>query len=208
MKKISKLQFITNAKDCKTICLQVNEAIEAGVDWVQFRMKDTSYEERLSVAQKVKEICVQNNVSFIINDDVRLTKEIQADGVHLGLDDMNPIKAREILGEDAIIGATCNTFSHIQERHKQRVDYIGLGPFRFTTTKKNLSPLLGLDGYSTILQDMKKNGIDTPIIAIGGIQEDDITDIANTSVYGIAVSSLITSSDNKKNIINQIHNAI
>ena len=208
MKKISKLQFITNAKDCEAICSQVNEAIEAGVDWVQFRMKDTSYKERLSVAQKVKEICSESNVSFIINDDVILTKEIQADGVHLGLDDMNPLKAREILGDNVIIGATCNTFSHIQERHKQCVDYIGLGPLRFTTTKKNLSPLLGLDGYNTILQEMKKNNIEIPIIAIGGIQEDDIADIANTDIYGIALSSLITSSDNKKNIINQIHNAI
>ena len=118
-----------------------------------------------------------------------------ADGVHLGKNDMPVDEARRLLGHDKIIGGTANTFEDIERLHRQGTDYIGCGPFRFTTTKKSLSPVLGLEGYKRIVSDMKAHGIDLPIVAIGGILKSDIADIMQTGVTGIAVSGGILNAE-------------
>ena len=115
------------------------------------------------------------------------------DGVHLGQNDMNPAEARKILGADFIIGGTCNTYEDIL-KIKDDVDYIGCGPFRFTTTKKNLAPVLGLDGYKEIVWNCRSNNINIPIVAIGGITAEDIPDILNAGPNGIALSGTILNS--------------
>lgn len=207
MKKIEEIQFITDAKDSASLITQVEEIAKTQVNWIQFRMKDETYETKLDTGKKVREICHKYNKIFIVNDDVYIAKGLKADGIHLGILDMNPIKAREILGKDAIIGATCNNIKEIIQRAEQGVDYIGLGPFRFTTTKKKLAPTLGIEGYLDILSQMKERNINIPIIAIGGICTEDIKQIMQTGVHGIALSSLITRAENKKEIINQIFKA-
>lgn len=128
---------------------------------------------------------------FLLDDHVELVRQLGADGVHLGKNDMPVDKARKILGPDIIIGGTANTIEDIIRLHKQEADYIGCGPFRFTTTKKNLSPILGLDGYKSIVLKMKELGIDLPIVAIGGITVEDIPAVMGTGVSGIALSGAI-----------------
>ena len=96
---------------------------------------------------KQSKICRKYNATLILNDHVHLVKEIGANGVHLGKSDMSPVKARELLGSNYIIGGTANNMEDIRQLHKSGVDYIGLGPFRFTRTKKNLAPILGIEGY-------------------------------------------------------------
>ncbi|MNI24418.1 Thiamine-phosphate synthase [compost metagenome] len=127
-----------------------------------------------------------------MNDYPHLAKAAGAFGVHLGLQDMPVPKARQIINPDQIIGGTANTFEHILQRVAEGVDYIGLGPFRFTRTKENLSPIVGLEGYRKLMEQVKNAGITTPIIAIGGIEADDIEAILETGVYGIAVSAVLT----------------
>lgn len=117
--------------------------------------------------------------------------EVGAKGVHLGKNDMAPAQARNMMGRGFVIGGTANTFEDIVRLNDQRVDYIGLGPFRFTETKKNLSPILGLEGYERIIAQCREAGIDLPVVAIGGITADDIPAILNTGVSAIALSSTI-----------------
>jgi len=161
-------------------------------------MKGVSYpnEDRMALALEAKRLCREHDAVFIIDDDVALVKQIHADGVHLGKNDMPISEARSILGQDFIIGGTANTFADVKAHYEAGADYIGCGPFRFTTTKKGLSPVLGLEGYRSIVEQMKAEGINLPIVAIGGITEQDVTDIMQTDVSGIAVSGAVLNADN------------
>ena len=189
------LQYITSPREGMSLEKQVESVLRGGVSWVQLRLKDASKDEFIIAARSVKKLCQRYNATFIINDNVDLAKIIDADGVHLGKDDMDPLVAREILGQNKIIGATCNTWEDIENNSLKKVDYIGLGPFAFTTTKKNLSPVLGLEFYKNIVQEMQKADINIPIYAIGGIKESDISPLLSTGVKGIALSSLIKDAD-------------
>ena len=198
---ISQLHYITH--DLEDISHQqlVINACEAGIDWVQLRVKNKHYNEWLNISKEVKKICNQYKVKLIINDNVSIAKIVNADGVHLGKTDVDPLEARNELGEKAIIGGTANTFNDIKTLVDKGVAYIGLGPYRFTSTKSNLSPILGLQGYKEILEQCKTTNITVPIIAIGGIQPQDVKELINMGVYGIAVSSAITMAKNINDII-------
>ncbi|MES2138939.1 MAG: thiamine phosphate synthase [Bacteroidota bacterium] len=197
----SKLQYISQGFTAKEQLENIQSTLDAGCEWIQLRFKNAGEKEFSSVAQQVKNSCEKFNATFIINDNVELAKKIDADGVHLGLQDMSVIQARAILGVNKIIGGTANTLSDVLTRIDERCDYIGLGPFRFTSTKTNLSPVLGLDGYKNIMNEVLKNKAHIPIYAIGGISIDDVAPILNTGVYGIAVSGTITSHSNKKKLL-------
>lgn len=189
------IMYISDHREGYTIAEQVEAVCKGGVDWIQLRMKDSSDDEMLEVGKLVKAVCKRYGATFIINDRVHIAKALDADGVHLGKNDMDPAKARQILGEDKIIGATCNTFADIEMRNKQAVDYIGVGPFRYTTTKKNLSPVLGLEGYSRLVCQCREAGISLPMFAIGGITTNDFADVMSTGVTGIALSGEILRAD-------------
>lgn len=190
------VQYITAPKDGMSLCEQVEAVCRGGMRWVQLRMKGASIEEFLQTGKIVKEICHKYNALFIINDNVEVARQLDADGIHLGKEDMNPLQARVILGENKIVGATCNTWEDIMLRQEQRVDYIGLGPYTFTTTKERLSPVLGLEGYQRLVKQMQENDIDIPVFAIGGITERDIPSLMKTGIQGIALSGLIKNSNN------------
>ena len=189
------LQYITDYKEGVSIPEQVESVCRGGCRWVQLRMKEATREEFTRVGRIVKEICRRHGALFLVNDNVDIALELDADGVHLGKEDMNPLEARKILGYTKIIGGTCNTFEDVVARFRQQVDYIGLGPFTYTSTKKRLSPILGIEGYRNILDACRKAGIHIPIHAIGGIRENDIQPILSTGVTGIALSSLLKNSD-------------
>ena len=195
-KKAFKLQFITHFTEQYSYLDSARMALEGGCRWIQLRMKDASDEEVEAIAIKVQELCRQYSATFIIDDRVELVKKLKADGVHLGKNDMPIAEARRILGNDFIIGGTANTFDDFKAHYLSGADYIGCGPFRFTTTKKKLSPILGLEGYRSITSQMKAEGINLPIVAIGGITIDDIPKIMQTGVTGIALSGTILRAEN------------
>lgn len=185
------LQYISHFTQQISYAEGIRMALEGGCRWIQLRMKDAPAEEIIACAEEVLPLCRRHGAKFLLDDHVELVRQLGADGVHLGKNDMPVDEARTILGPDIIIGGTANTIEDIIRLHKQGADYIGCGPFRFTTTKKNLSPILGLDGYKSIVLKMKELGINLPIVAIGGITVEDIPAVMGTGVSGIALSGAI-----------------
>lgn len=186
-----RLQFITNPTSVDEALAQAKAALEGGCRWIQLRWKDAPADGLVGAAHACADACRRHGAMFVIDDHVELVGQCGADGVHLGKNDMPPSEARRILGPCRIIGATANTPADIDNAVAQGADYIGYGPFRFTSTKKNLSPVLGLDGYRVATAHCRETGIGLPIVAIGGITADDIPAIMDTGVSGIAVSGVI-----------------
>lgn len=193
------IQFITHYTDSISYLDSVRIALNGGCKWVQLRMKNASVDEIRPVALEAQSLCKAAGATFIIDDHVALVKEIGADGVHLGKNDMPIDEARKILGDNFIIGGTANTFEDVEMHWKNSANYIGCGPFRFTTTKEKLSPVLGLEGYCKIVQQMKEAGIDLPIVAIGGITAEDVPEIMKTGVTGIALSGTVLRAEDPVN---------
>ncbi len=171
-------------------------ALEGGCRWIQLRMKDADEAEIERVARLVMPECKRMGAVFVIDDHVELALRLGADGVHLGKNDMPVDEARRLAGDGFIIGGTANTFEDVQRLAAQSADYIGCGPFRFTTTKKNLAPMLGIEGYKRILSQMKEHGITLPLVAIGGITNDDIPLLMAAGVSGIALSGSVLRAEN------------
>lgn len=167
-------------------------ALEGGCRWIQLRMKNTDDATFCRTAQEAMALCRQYGARLILDDRVHLVKRVGADGVHLGLADMPVGEARRLLGRHHIIGATANTLDQALAAVAAGADYLGCGPFRFTTTKEKLAPLLGLEGYRRILSGLRNQGVDIPVVAIGGIRLDDIAAILATGVQSIAVSGAVT----------------
>ena len=201
MKKISKLHYITNdAKLAEAACA-------GGADWIQLRLKQVPDEDYLNEAIRVKAVCKRFGATFIINDNVHVARDVGADGVHLGREDMSPDEARNILGEQAIIGCTANTRKDVAGLCEKKVDYIGLGPFRFTATKQKLSPVLGYAGYSRMMAYFQEASFTLPpVVAIGGIRLADVDDILNTGVHGIAISGAISNAADPVSALRQFKN--
>lgn len=190
------IQFITHSNNRYGYVDGARLALEGGCRWVQLRMKEATEAEFMAAAAEIGRLCKEHGATFVLDDHVEWVEKAGADGVHLGKNDMPIDEARKILGNDKIIGGTANTFEDVERLYRQGANYIGCGPFRFTTTKKNLSPVLGLEGYQHIVDQMKSHGINLPIVAIGGILESDIKAILATGVSGIAVSGGILNAEN------------
>lgn len=190
------IQFITHSNNRYGYVDGARLALEGGCRWVQLRMKEATEAEFMDAAAEIGRLCKEHGATFVLDDHVEWVEKTGADGVHLGKNDMPIDEARKILGNDKIIGGTANTFEDVERLYRQGANYIGCGPFRFTTTKKNLSPVLGLEGYQHIVDQMKSHGINLSIVAIGGILESDIKSILATGVSGIAVSGGILNAEN------------
>lgn len=183
------LQFITSVNEnIDTHFIAGICAFEGDCRWVQVRMKNQPIEEVLHTSSCLVDIGHNYGATVIIDDYVEIAMQTGADGVHLGRNDMSVREARELAGNDFIIGATANTFEDIKKAVVEGADYIGLGPFRFTTTKENLSPVLGIEGYRTILAQCREAGMQIPIVAIGGITREDIPELLGTGICGVAIS--------------------
>ena len=188
---MNNIQFITHENQRFGYVEGAEMALRGGCKWVQLRMKDATDNKFLSIGRKVAALCRSYNATFLLDDRVHLVAELGTDGVHLGKNDMPISEARRILGNKKIIGGTANTFSDVQHLAAQGADYIGCGPFRYTPTKRNLAPILGLEGYRNILKQMQQAGISLPLIAIGGIVSTDIAALQDIGVSGIAVSGAV-----------------
>ena len=190
------IQFITHSNSRYGYVEGARLALEGGCRWIQLRMKDAEEAEFLSAAKQTAAMCKEYGATFLLDDHVEWVEQTGADGVHLGKNDMPVDEARKILGANRIIGGTANTFEDVERLWRQGANYIGCGPYRFTTTKKNLSPVLGLEGYRRIIGQMKERGINLPVVAIGGILQPDIKDVMATGVSGIAVSGAVLNAEN------------
>lgn len=198
------LQFITHHTDRYDEISGTQAVLEGGCRWVQLRMKDAPTEEVLRIGREIEKLCREYGAKFILDDHVELVRELNADGVHLGKHDMPIAEARHILGQESLIGATANTFEDIERGVMQGADYIGLGPFRFTQTKRNLSPVLGVEGYRTIMKRCRNAGITLPVVAIGGITAADVREILTTGLTGIALSGALLQAESTTNETQQI----
>lgn len=202
------LQFITHFTDKYSYIDSAIMALEGGCRWIQLRMKDADESEIERTALKLIPECRRKGAVFVIDDHVELALRVGADGVHLGKNDMPVDEARKLAGNNFIIGGTANTFEDVSRLASQGADYIGCGPYRFTTTKKKLAPMLGLEGYKDILSRMRAHGISLPLVAIGGITCDDIPQLMEAGVSGIALSGSILRAgnpvDEMKKVVGQL----
>ena len=199
---ISKLHYITQENiEGETLISLTEKALQGGVDWVQLRMKKASYDEFLEHAKVIRNLTREYGAKLMINDNIHIAGEVDADGVHLGMNDMPVHDARLQLGLDKIVGGTCNTFEDIIRRSCENVDYIGLGPLRFTATKNELSPILGFEGFSEIFKQLQGRNITIPIIGIGAIEVEDVYKLIDIGLHGIAVASAINRENNPNQVI-------
>ncbi|KXO18108.1 MAG: thiamine phosphate synthase [Prevotella bivia] len=194
---MTSIQYITHENQRLSYLDGAILALMGGCKWVQLRMKEASDEEFLVVGSQLRELCKIYSATFILDDRVHLVKPLGADGVHLGKNDMPIDEARRCLQSDkVIIGGTANTFDDIKRLHQQGANYIGCGPFRYTETKKKLAPILGFQGYKSLVEKMKSEGITLPIFAIGGILYDDVKALLSIGIDGIAISGGVLNADN------------
>jgi len=206
---VNKLQYISQGETVWEQITNIHQTLDAGCKWIQLRFKNANKNDFEKAAAEVKTICDRYKARLIINDQVDIVHKVDACGVHLGLQDMPIEQARHILGKNKIIGGTANTLEDALKRANEKCDYIGLGPYRFTPTKKKLSPILGVEGINKIMQELTSQSIQIPVYAIGGITLNDLDKIMETRVAGIALSGEITTHPNKKELLenfNQILN--
>ena len=188
------LYFITDSNLTKKgILNDVKSAISAGVKIIQYREKEGTTREMFSKASAIKNMCVKANVLFIINDRVDIALATDADGVHLGDDDMPYHVARKLLGKNKIVGLTIHDLNEAKNAEVMGADYIGVSPIFKTTTKIDAGTPKGLNLIKEI-----KNNISIPFVAIGGINEDNIKSVLNAGAKSIAIISAIISKENVK----------
>lgn len=189
----SDFQFITHsAPGAGDELSQAREALEGGCRWIQLRMKESTMSEKLSMARAMRQLLDDyKDAVLIIDDHIDIAMLSGADGVHLGKNDLPVHEARKLVPPGFIIGATANTLEDVLEAVNEGADYIGLGPFRFTTTKQKLSAILGHEGYGKIFNYLHANKINIPLVAIGGITFDDLEALGKSGVRGVAVSGAI-----------------
>ena len=195
---MEKLLYISQETPESSHAENIRAACEAGCRWVQLRVKSGDVS---AVAFEAKQICDHFGAKLSINDHPVIARTIGAYGLHVGLQDVPVNEARKIVGKDCWLGGTANTLSDALMHAAAGADYIGAGPFRFTTTKKNLSPILGIEGYRGLMKGISGK---LPVLAIGGILLEDIPALMNTGVHGIAVSGLITHAPDKKVMVTRI----
>lgn len=169
----------------QTLYEQVEEALKGGATFIQLREKDLTEEEFLEEAKKIQQLCKKYRVPFIINDNVKLAKEIDADGVHVGQSDMEALDVRAQLGEDKIIGVSARTVEQALLAEKHGADYLGVGAVFQTGTKTDAREV----EHSVLKEICTK--VDIPVVAIGGITQDNVKELSGSGINGVAVISAI-----------------
>lgn len=202
----SRIYFITDSRlTRKNIFEDVMAAVNGGVKIVQYREKNKSKEEMVKEAKRIQEICKEKNVIFLVNDFVDIAIEVNADGVHLGMDDLAYEKAREILGNEKIVGLTVHNMHEALDAQNKGADYLGISPVFDTETKKDAGKGMGLSKLKEIVAK-----INIPCFGIGGINQDNYKVVMNTGVDGICMISAIVCQKNieetVKNFIKKIKN--
>lgn len=194
--KMLKLYAITDQQWSKdqTLAQQVEQAILGGVTMIQLREKNRSFDDCVSIAKEIKTITDKYKVPLIINDSVAVALAINADGVHIGQDDMPVDAVRQIIGPDKILGVSVHNYEEALHAFQSKADYLGVGAIFETTTKK--------DAKLVDMQTLKEitNNLSIPSVAIGGIKKDNIQMLKDTNIAGVAIVSDIFAA---KNIVEQ-----
>lgn len=181
----------------------VQEAVAAGVQVVQLREKTFSSRELVEIGLAIREITRQHGVHFIVNDRVDVALAVEADGVHLGQQDI-PVKyARQIMGSQKIIGISATTLAEALEARKAGADYLGVGPIFTTQSKPDAAAALGLEGLKQI-----REAVDLPLVAVGGINRANADTILEHGADCISVISAITAADNVYRATRELLNII
>lgn len=193
------VQFITHANDRFGYVEGAKMALEGGCRWIQLRTKAPGHEvdstEYVKLATMLNDLCQRYDATFVLDDNVEVVRRLKIAGVHLGLSDMPVDEVRQLLGPETVIGGTANTFEHIAQHVANGVDYVGCGPFRFTSTKQKLASTLGLEGYRSIVEQMRQQDISIPMVAIGGIVLDDLESLKQVGIRGVAVSGCVLNAE-------------
>lgn len=188
------LCFITDRKACKLSCEKMTlKVLRAGLKWVQYRDKEKSRREIYEEAIRLRKLTKDFNAVLIVNDYADIALAVDADGVHLGQDDLPVREAREIMWRDKIIGISTHSLEQAIDAEKEGADYIGFGPVFHTVTKDAGRPK-GTD----MLQEIKRH-VQIPVIAIGGINLENIKLVLDTGVDAVAVASAILKGNILKN---------
>jgi len=170
----------------KTLSEAVEKAVEGGCTMVQLREKNINSTEFLTKALRIKTSLKEYDIPLIINDYPQIALKCGADGVHLGQSDMNPTKARKLLGNEAIIGLSVETMEHVDQAKSQPVDYLGVSPVFGTPTKTDTGTPWGLEGLKTV-----RSKVNYPLVAIGGIKHSNVQQVIRAGADGVAVISAI-----------------
>jgi thiamine-phosphate pyrophosphorylase len=202
---MERLLYISQATSDASHLDNIRAACEAGCRWIQLRAKSGDISAQ---AMAAKIICDQFGARLSINDHPAVAAVIQSYGTHVGLQDTPLPEARRLAGAGAWLGGTANTPHDALAHASAGADYIGYGPYRFTSTKEKLSPVLGIEGYHQLMATLKAKNISIPVLAIGGILLEDIPALMASGIHGIAVSGLITHAANKKEMVNNIKLAL
>lgn len=198
------LYAVTDRTWVKDITLmdQVKEALEGGITFLQLREKHLSKEEFIKEAREMKELSKEYKVPFVINDNIEVALAVDADGVHIGQDDMSVEEARKLLGEDKIIGVSAHNVEEAIKAQKGGADYLGVGAVCATSTKK--------DANVVSKEEIKKicHTVEIPVVAIGGIKKENIKTLEGTDVDGVAVVSAIFAAKDIKKDTKQLRSLV
>lgn len=191
------LYFITDSKlTKKTVIDDVKSAIKGGVRVIQYREKDAPTKQMFQEAKEIKELCQKNKVIFLINDRLDIALAVDADGVHIGQDDIPYNTARKLLGKNKIIGVTVHDLKESIDAEKKGADYIGLSPIFETSTKADAGKACG----TGMIKDTVKK-IKIPIVAIGGINKSNIGEVLKSGAKNVAIISAILTMDNVEQVV-------
>lgn len=169
----------------ETLYDQVKKALDGGATFVQLREKNLDREDFLAEAKEIQKLCKEYGVPFVVNDEVSIAKDIDADGVHVGQSDMEAMDVRKILGPDKILGVSAQTVEQAIIAEKHGADYLGVGAV-FTTGSKDDADDVSHETLKAICE-----AVSIPVIAIGGITKDNVAELAGSGICGVAVISAI-----------------
>ena len=203
-KELLKLYFICGTTTClgKDLYTVVEDALKGGITLFQFREKGEGAidgKDKVELAIKLQDLCKKYNVPFIVNDDIELALEIDADGVHVGQDDLGVDEIRKLM-PNKIIGLSIGNEEEFKQSKVEYVDYVGVGPVYVTQSKDDAGGAIGYEG----LELMRRFLPQMPLVAIGGIQTQHIKDVMKTNVDGVSIISAISYSDNIEKAVREM----
>ncbi len=209
MKKyIEKLHFITHDIPQHSHVAQTQLACEAGAKWIQYRCLTKTDDELLSDINLIAEICDDWGATLIVTDHIHLKGKADIQGFHIEHMDADFIALRAQIGDQYTLGGSANTVENLIRLAKEGADYAGFGPFQFTTTKPNNSPLLGVKGYADAITKLNAEPITLPILAVGGVTLKDVPSLLATGIYGIAASSAIHQAEDLREAYEAFYKAV
>lgn len=195
MKYIEQLHYITHDIQYLTHIEQAQLACEAGAKWIQYRCLSKADDELLTDINAIAEICDDWGTTLIITDHIHLNGKADIQGFHIEDMDADFTELRKKVGDDITLGGSANTLEHLIRIAQQGADYAGLGPFAAPETKPNSYPLITLENYKSIINELKKSGLSLPVLAVGGIKIYDVEALMQTGIHGVAVSGAINFAD-------------